>query len=56
MIIICYIDPGAGSFIIQTLIAGLLAVSVFFKTIKFWILGIYNKLKFGRNKDYKKPK
>lgn len=32
--IVCYIDPGAGSILMQVLLASMLAVGVFFKSIK----------------------
>ena len=50
--IILYVDPGSGSYLFQLLIAGFLAVAFFFKTIKYKIQSLFNKLfskKNGKN-------
>jgi len=42
-----YLDPGTGSFIVQMLIAGFLAVAFYFKlardTVKSWFMGLMGK-------------
>ena len=42
-----YLDPGTGSFIVQMLIAGFLAVAFYFKlardTVKSWFLNVLGK-------------
>jgi hypothetical protein len=48
--ILLYIDPGAGSLLIQVLIAGSVSVLVFFKNIKLVIRNFFNKIL----KSYKK--
>jgi hypothetical protein len=38
-----YIDPGTGGMIIQLLIGIAVAVGVFFRNIKYFILGLFGK-------------
>lgn len=45
---IAYIDPGTGSMIVQSIIAGVLAVLFFFRAKIRWLLG---KLRGGRAED-----
>jgi hypothetical protein len=47
-VIICYLDPGAGSLIIQAVLAVLLGIGVFFKSIKYFFLGFIKKI-FNRS-------
>jgi hypothetical protein len=44
-----YIDPGAGSLLIQVLIAGAVSVFMFFKNIKLVVSSFFNKI-FKSNK------
>jgi hypothetical protein len=44
-----YIDPGAGSLVIQVLIAGAISVLMFFKNIKLVVSNLFNKI-FKSNK------
>lgn len=39
-----YIDPGAGSLLIQVLIAGAISVLMFFKNIKLVLSSFFSKL------------
>ena len=48
--ILLYIDPGAGSLLIQLLIAGLLGSVAFFGRIRQSIRTIFDKL-FGKNRE-----
>lgn len=41
--IFTYIDPGAGSMLLQALIAGFLGILMFFKNIKIWILSVFKR-------------
>lgn len=47
--ILLYIDPGSGSFLFQLLIAGLLAVSFYFRRIKDLISSWFKAI-FSNNK------
>jgi hypothetical protein len=38
-----YIDPGSGSMLIQAIMAAALGVLMFFKQIKFTIIGFFRK-------------
>ncbi|HEY5772364.1 MAG TPA: hypothetical protein VIS75_07025 [Chitinophagaceae bacterium] len=49
-IYILYIDPGSGSYLIQAIIAAVLGVAVYFKTIRMRI-----KIFFSRKKKDKVP-
>jgi hypothetical protein len=42
--ILLYIDPGTGSFLIQVLIAGAASVLMFFKNIKLVLINFWNKI------------
>jgi hypothetical protein len=39
-----YIDPGAGSILIQVLIAGAVSVLMVFKNIKLFVINFLNKI------------
>lgn len=43
-----YIDPGSGSYLIQTIIAAVLGVAFFFKNIVLYIKSIFSR--FSRRK------
>ncbi len=45
--IFLYLDPGAGSMLLQVLLAGILGVLTFFKNIKLFVISIFKK----KNKD-----
>ncbi len=45
--IFLYLDPGAGSMLLQVLLAGILGVLTFFKNIKMFIVTMFKK----NNKD-----
>jgi hypothetical protein len=47
--ILLYIDSGAGSLLIQVLIAGAVSVLMFFKNIKLVVSSFFNKI-FKSNK------
>lgn len=50
--ILLYIDPGAGSLIIQVLIAGAVSVIMFFKNIRLVISDFFNKIfKYKKKND-----
>ena len=38
-----YIDPGSGSYLVQIIIAGVLGVGVFFKSIKLYIKSLFHR-------------
>ena len=40
---ILYIDPGSGSIIVQAIVVAFATVAVFFKNIKYFILGFFGK-------------
>lgn len=42
-VILLYIDPGAGSMLLQVLLAGILGIFTFFKNIKMFILSFFKK-------------
>ena len=42
--ILLYIDPGAGSLVIQVLIAGAVSALMFFKNIKIVVSNFFNKI------------
>ena len=42
-----YIDPGSGSYLVQVIIAGILGVALYFKTIWYKIKSIFR----GRRKE-----
>jgi hypothetical protein len=42
--ILLYIDPGTGSFLIQVLIAGAVSVLMFFKNLKLVLINFLNKI------------
>ena len=50
--IFAYIDPGAGTMLIQALLAGLLAVPFFFRTQVGRLLG---RLRRHANEEYEDP-
>ena len=39
-----YIDPGAGSLVIQVLIAGFVSILMFFKNIKLVVINFFDKI------------
>lgn len=41
--ILLYLDPGAGSILLQLILAGLLGFITFFKNIKYFFLSIFKK-------------
>lgn len=43
--LLAYIDPGAGSLIVQVLLAIVLGIGVFFRAIKAYIFSIFNKFR-----------
>lgn len=45
-----YIDPGAGSLLLQAIIAGIVSVLVFFNKIKLYIIYIFSRI-FGGKKN-----
>jgi hypothetical protein len=45
-VILLYIDPGSGSYLIQTIIAAVLGVAFFFKNIAFAIKHFFQRI-FG---------
>jgi len=53
MIVYLYIDPGAGSLLIQALIAGIISVFMFFKNIKNYVSAFFSIIitKFRRKND-----
>lgn len=53
MMLLAYIDPGVGSIIFQALVAGLLGVVIFFKTLRLRVTMFFSSL-FGRG-DAGKP-
>jgi hypothetical protein len=49
--ILFYIDPGAGSLVIQLIIAGAVSALMFLKNIKLIVCNFYNKIfKFNKKK------
>jgi hypothetical protein len=44
-----YIDPGSGSYLVQVIVAGVLGVVFFFKTVKAYIFHFFRRL-FHRDK------
>lgn len=40
-----YIDPGSGSFLVQAIIGGVLAVGVFFKSVRYRIAAMFGRRK-----------
>lgn len=50
--ILLYIDPGAGSLLIQVLIAAAVSILMFFKNIKIVFINLWNKIfKFKKKND-----
>lgn len=50
--ILLYLDPGAGSLLIQVLIAGAISLMMFFKNIKLVISNFFNKIfKWNKKND-----
>lgn len=43
--ILLYLDPGSGSFLLQAVIGGVLAVGVFFKSIRYRLMAMFGKPK-----------
>ncbi|MBN8880238.1 MAG: hypothetical protein J0I32_22025 [Sphingobacteriales bacterium] len=51
-IILLYLDPGSGSYLMQFIAAAALGVAFFFRTIKMYVLAFFNRLfSFFRKKD-----
>jgi hypothetical protein len=40
-----YLDPGTGSMLLQVLIAGILAIGVFWRKLKAWIKDLFKSIK-----------
>ncbi len=51
--ILLYIDPGTGSFLVQAIVAGFLGIVFFFKSVKDYILGILGFKSKDQNIDDK---
>jgi hypothetical protein len=46
-VILLYIDPGSGSYLLQVIIAGVLGVAFFFRNIAFAIKHFFHRI-FGK--------
>lgn len=53
---VLYIDPGSGSYLAQMIVAGVLAVAMFFKTIKLYIKSLFHRIKSFFQRSPQKPK
>jgi hypothetical protein len=42
---LAYLDPGVGSILIQSIIAGVVAALVFFRNLKYYVLNLFSKRK-----------
>lgn len=42
--LLAYIDPGAGSLIVQVILAGILGGLAFFGRLRFWIANFFNNV------------
>lgn len=49
--ILLYIDPGAGSLLIQAIIAGIVSILVFFNKIKLYLVYIFKRIFKGGGKN-----
>lgn len=47
--IFLYLDPGAGSMLVQLIIAGFLGVATFYKNIKLYVKAVFLKSKPSGN-------
>jgi len=48
-----YIDPGSGSFIVQAIVAAILGIAFYFKTLWLWIKSIFHGKKNASGEEQK---
>jgi hypothetical protein len=49
-VILLYIDPGSGSYLVQAIIAGILGIAFFFKNIVFAVRHFFQRIFGDKNK------
>ncbi len=53
MDIFAYIDPGSGSYLVQVIVAAVLGISFYFKSLMAWVKSIFGIKPKTQDKDQK---